>query len=397
MKTIETDYCIIGAGVVGLAIARELSLKKKKKIIVCEKEALAGCHASGRNSGVLHAGIYYSTGSMKAHTCVEGNRLMKSFCRSKGVKVNETGKVIVAKNEAQLPTLHLLYERARNNGVQVQLINVKQLAAIEPCAKTYNEALFSPQTAVVDPKAVMQALYEDCAQRGVTVLFNTPFFCFDDSATVIAGQYAIQFEKLINCAGAYSDIIAHSRGLARHLTLIPFKGIYAKLKKTSRLKINGNIYPVPDVRNPFLGVHFTANPHGDVYIGPTAMPVFGREHYGLLKGLGTESASIFFKDAVLFFTNKNFRTVALEEPKKYIPYFFYKDAKELVQNLLFSDIEPTIKSGIRPQLVDWSKKELVMDFSVFADANTVHVLNAVSPAFTASMAFAKLIVDKYCI
>lgn len=397
MKTIETEYCIIGAGVVGLAVARELSLQKKKKIVVCEKEEHAGLHASGRNSGVLHAGIYYTAGSLKASTCIEGNRLMKSFCRAKGIPVKESGKVIVAKNEHQLPALHILEQRAKNNGVEVELINTKQLADIEPCAKTYKEALYSPQTAVVDPKVVMHALYEDCVEREVNVLFNTPFNRFEDDNTIVAGTYTIHFDKLINCAGAYSDTIAHSRGIAKKLLLIPFKGIYAKLKKTSRLTINGNIYPVPDVRNPFLGVHFTANPYGDVYVGPTAMPVFGREHYGVLRGLGHESFSILHKDAVLFFTNKSFRSVALDEPKKYIPYFFYKDAKELVHELSPKDIEKTTKAGIRPQLVDWAKKELVMDFCIYNDDSTVHVLNAISPAFTSSLYFAKIIVDRYCI
>ncbi len=396
MKKIETEYCIIGAGIVGLAVARELSLKKKKKIVVCEKEEHAGLHASGRNSGVLHAGIYYKAGSMKASTCIEGNRLMKSFCKSKGVLVRKTGKVIVARNSKELQTLHMLETRAKNNGVEVKLVNAKQLADIEPCAKTYQEALFSPQTAVVDPKVVMQALYDDCTQKGVHVLFNTPFKRFENENTIIAGDYKIQFSKLINCAGAYSDVIAHHRGLAHNLTLIPFKGIYTKLKKSGALKVNGNIYPVPDIRNPFLGVHFTANPYGDVYIGPTAMPVFGREHYGLLQGLGLESASILLDDAVLLFTNKGFRSVALDEPKKYIRYFFYRDARGLVKELLYNDIEKTTKAGIRPQLIDWTKKELVMDFCIYHDAHTVHVLNAISPAFTSSLYFAKLIVDKYC-
>ena len=396
MNKIETEYCIIGAGIVGLAVARELSLQKKKKIIVCEKEERAGLHASGRNSGVLHAGIYYTAGSMKANTCIEGNRLMKSFCKSKGVLVRETGKVIVAKNRDELQTLHILETRAKNNGVAVKLINSEQLADIEPCAKTYQEALFSPQTAVVDPVMVMQAVYDDCLQRGIKILFNTPFKYFENENTLIAGNYLIRFDKLINCAGAYSDVIAHSRRIAHNLTLIPFKGIYKKLKKSSSLTVKGNIYPVPDVRNPFLGVHFTANPYGIVYIGPTAMPVFGREHYGMLQGLGAESIDILLKDVLLFFKNSSFRSVATSEPKKYIPYFFYRDAKELVKNLSYNDIEKTTKAGIRPQLVDWEKKELVMDFCIYHDAYTVHVLNAISPAFTSSLYFAKIIVDRYC-
>jgi len=161
MKAIKADYCIIGAGVVGLAIARELSLRTKKTIVVCEKEEQAGLHASGRNSGVLHAGIYYTQGSLKANTCIEGNRLMKEFCAEKGVAVKESGKVIVAKNQHEVPTLYELEQRAKNNGVTVELINEKKLEQVEPCARTNTLALFSPHTAVVDPKVVMRALYHD--------------------------------------------------------------------------------------------------------------------------------------------------------------------------------------------------------------------------------------------
>ncbi|HOR92722.1 MAG TPA: L-2-hydroxyglutarate oxidase [Spirochaetota bacterium] len=396
MKAIKVDYCIIGAGVVGLAIARELSLRTKKTIVVCEKEAQAGFHASGRNSGVLHAGIYYTQGSLKANTCIEGNRLMKEFCAEKGVAVKESGKVIVAKNQHEVPTLYELEQRAKNNGVTVELINEKKLEQIEPCARTNTLALFSPHTAVVDPKVVMQALYHDCIQRGITVLLSTPFKQFTSDTSIIAGNHTITYDKLINCAGAHSDTIAHTKALAKHLALIPFKGIYIRLKPDSKPAINGNIYPVPDIRNPFLGVHFTRDPYGNVYIGPTAMPVFGREHYGKLQGLGLESIDILFKDALLFIANKSFRSVALDEPKKYIPYYFYKDAKELVKELSYHDIESAAKIGIRPQLVDWTKKELVMDFCIYRDATTVHVLNAISPAFTSSLYFAKIIVDSYC-
>lgn len=396
MKTIETEYCIIGAGVIGLTVARELSLRGKKKIIVCEKEPAPGMHASGRNSGVLHAGIYYTTGSLKANTCFEGNKLMKAFCRSKGVRVLENGKVIVAKNEEQIETLHLLAQRAKNNGVDAAIINEKRLAVIEPWAKTHKAALHSPHTAVVEPATVMQALHQDCMEKGVMVLCNTPFKGFDGHDRALAGEYIIRFDKLINCAGAHGDTIAHYRTIARHLTLVPFKGIYKKLKSSSNVTVNGNIYPAPDAGNPFLGVHFTAAPGGDVYVGPTAMPVFGREHYGWVDNLSGESIGIGLKDALLFMTNKSFRSVAVNEPKKYIPCFFYDDAKALVRNLRYGDLQKTSKAGIRPQLVDWNKKELVMDFCICNDENTVHVLNAISPAFTSSLYFAKIIVDRFC-
>jgi L-2-hydroxyglutarate oxidase LhgO len=179
--------------------------------------------------------------------------------------------------------------------------------------------------------------------------------------------------------------------------MIPFKGLYKRLKQNKSHLVRGNIYPVPDVRNPFLGIHFTRNVRGEVYLGPTAIPAFGRENYGKLEGVDAEGIEILYRDAVLFLVNPKFRDVALREPKKYLSQYFFASAAQLVKRLVPADIEPAEKVGIRAQLVDWNNKELVMDFLVLREGNTTHILNPVSPAFTSSMDLAQKVVREYIV
>jgi L-2-hydroxyglutarate oxidase LhgO len=200
---------------------------------------------------------------------------------------------------------------------------------------------------------------------------------------------------LVNAAGAHCDVVARRFGLGAQYRLIPFKGLYRKLRAGARLRVNGNIYPVPDPRNPFLGVHFTRSVHGDVYLGPTAIPAFGRENYGIVRGLDRDGFRIAWEDLVLFVRNAGFRTVALSEPRKYLPAFLHRDAARLVTGFDPAEVEPADKVGIRPQLVDWRTKELVMDFVVQREGAAVHVLNPISPAFTSSMELARQIVAEH--
>ena len=387
---------ICGAGIVGLTLARELVRKGHKSIAVIEKEDRAGTHASGRNSGVLHAGIYYSSDTFKARFCAQGNAAMKEFCRKKNLALLENGKVIVAKNPGEVPTVVELHRRAVANGAIAKLITEKEMASIEPEAKTCETALHSPGTAVVDPKQVVAAMVEDLASTGkVEFFFDTRVIGLGSGRAVDTGRGKFAFELFINAAGAYSDIIAHSHGVGAEYRLLPFKGTYKKIVPARAGMVKGNIYPVPNIKNPFLGVHFTKNTKGELYLGPTAIPAFARENYGLLAGLNGEFPGILYRDAMLFLLNPQFRSLAFEEPKKYISRYFYRSAKELVRRLEPADIEHAEKVGIRPQLVDWKKKQLVMDFMVVRKENCVHVLNSVSPAFTCSMPFAEHVVREY--
>lgn len=377
-------------------MARELLARGHKDILIIDKEDEVAKHASGRNSGVLHAGIYYAPGSLRAQSCLSGNFKMKAYCKEKGLPLLETGKVIVAKNESEISTLHELYARATANGAKVELIDEERLSQIEPNAKTCKEALFSHYTAVVDPRAVMKSLYNDLLQSGkVTFMLGTSFITARKNNIIVTDKGEISCGLFINAAGAYSDQVARPFGFGEGYQLIPFKGIYKKLKKNKADIIKGSIYPVPNIKNPFLGIHFTRSATGDVYLGPTAIPAFGRENYGILAGLDSEAFSIILRDAVLFMKNQKFRSIAFEEPRKYFFKCFFNDAKELVKELNPDDIESTPKVGIRPQLVDIKRNELVMDFLIESDNKSVHVLNAISPAFTGSMFFAEMIVDKY--
>ena len=212
------------------------------------------------------------------------------------------------------------------------------------------------------------------------------------SSTAITSKGEIDFKRLINAAGAHCDKVARLFGVGDKYRLIPFKGVYRQLSKDAPFTVNSSIYPVPDIRNPFLGVHFTRSVHGQVYLGPTAIPAFGRENYGILAGIDGEGVGIALADTVLFLANTQFRSLAFTEPQKYIPSCFYRDAARLVKELDPAHVQQSAKVGIRPQLVDWETKQLVMDFMVAADGPTLHLLNPISPAFTSSMDLAQGIV-----
>lgn len=392
----ETEYLIVGAGIIGLTIARELIAKGADRVVIIEKEPGLGLHASGRNSGVLHAGIYYPPETLKAQLCLKGNLLMQAYCEERGLPLKKTGKVIVTRTEDELPVLQDLYHRSVKNGAKVELIDEATLATIEPNAKTCGQALYSHYTAVVDNKSILQSLHDELVQtRRVKFAFNHAFVRLSDDNIVETSQTHFKFKKFINAAGAHADTVAHAFDIGKEYCLIPFKGIYQKLVKEQSHLVNGNIYPVPNLHNPFLGVHFTKNIQGDVYVGPTAIPALGRENYGILSGIDKECVSILWNEFKLFFTNSGFRSVALQEPKKYMSRYFYQDAKKLVKQLQPEWLTRATKVGIRPQLVNLKEKKLMMDFLVVNENHSLHVLNAISPAFTSSFAFAKYVTELY--
>ncbi|MEW6259337.1 MAG: L-2-hydroxyglutarate oxidase [Thermodesulfobacteriota bacterium] len=395
MNDEHTGLVIVGAGIIGLTAARELIRRGFDSIVIIDKEPELGRHASGRNSGVLHAGIYYAPDSLKARSCLNGNRLMKAYCREKGLPLLETGKVVVARSEAELDTLQILYARALANGARVRLLSETELARIEPNARTCRTALLSLDTAVVDPKRILIRLRNDLEETGkVRFRFRTKFLGVEGDQRIRTSNGMISYDRLINTAGSGCELVAQAFGLAFDYRMVPFKGIYYKMIPEKAHLVNGSIYPVPDIRNPFLGVHFTRNVHGDVYVGPTAIPAFGRENYGMVSGIDAEAPRILLTDAALLFTNPKFRSVALTEPRKYFLPWFYRDAAALVHSLDPEDLMPSPKVGIRPQLVNWKTRELVMDFMMVRDRNTLHVLNPISPAFTSSMDLAKTIADR---
>ena len=395
MKQNQCQFLIVGAGITGLTIARELIQRGIGDIVILEKENTLGQHASGRNSGVLHAGMYYTPDTLKAKYCVDGNRLMKEFCRQKKLTLHETGKVILATGPSQLEALYELKRRADLCGARASIIDNKKLHELEPYAADSDEALHSPDTAVIKPTEVLRALEAELVASGkVTVYYGTTFHNRAGDNRAETSRGTIEFEKLLNAAGAYADRIAHQFGLAKEYRILPFKGTYKQIAQDRSFLVRSNIYPVPDLRTTFLGVHFTRSADGEVLVGPTAMPAFGRENYGILSGFDRESVSILLRDAVLLFTNPAFRQVALTEPRKYLKRFVYKEARKLMPELKPRDITESTHVGVRPQLIHWPSKQLVMDFIVLNEADSLHILNPISPAFTTSLAFAKDMADK---
>ena len=396
--TEQSDYLIIGAGIIGLAIARELrSRYSQASITILEKEPDVAYHSSGRNSGVLHAGFYYSADSLKAKFTRDGNFAMKDFCREKGLKLNECQKVVVAKDESELEPLYELDRRGKRNGVDVKIITEGELKEIDPNARTFKFALYSPNTATVDPTELNKAVRDELLASGVKIVFNQGYKRKIDGKTVeTTGGLTFTAKKLINTAGLYADKIARDFGYSRHYTIIPFKGIYLKYTKKDK-PIKTNIYPVPNLKNPFLGVHYTITVDGTIKIGPTSIPAFWRENYkGMDNFNAGELGNILGWESRLFLSNAfGFRGLAFDEMKKYNKSYFVDLATSMVHSIDKSGFTEWSKPGIRAQLLNTDTLELVMDFVVEGDDTTVHVLNAVSPAFTCSFPFAKWVVDNY--
>ncbi|MBF0511085.1 MAG: FAD-dependent oxidoreductase, partial [Candidatus Omnitrophica bacterium] len=277
------DFIIIGSGIIGLSMAKALKDRQANaSILVIEKEKASAQHASGRNSGVLHSGFYYTADSLKARFTVEGNKAMKAYVQSKGLKINSCGKLVVAQNESELEQLNELLKRGQRNGSNVQLIDEGAVFNIAPNVRTFKRALHAPDTASIDPQEVCAAIEGDLQKLGVEFSCNTKYL--GHSGQVIhTTQGDFEGNKIINCAGLYADHVAQDFGYGRKYTMIPFKGLYLKYTK-NKTDININVYPVPNLRNPFLGVHYTKTVHGDIKIGPTAIPAFWRENYDLREG-----------------------------------------------------------------------------------------------------------------
>jgi L-2-hydroxyglutarate oxidase len=396
----NADYLIIGAGIIGLAIARELRSRfPNAEILVIDKEPDVAYHGSGRNSGVLHSGFYYSADSLKAKFTHDGNEQLKEYCKAKNLKLNECKKVVVAQDETELKALYELERRGKRNGVEVKIITAEELAVIEPNAKTYKYALYSPNTATVDPVEVNMSVKNDLRAAGVKFLFSDGYKKKVDAHTILTKtNQQIRAMKIINAAGLYADKIARDFNFSKNYTIIPFKGIY--LKYTLKDKpIHTNIYPVPNLKNPFLGVHYTVTVDNIIKIGPTSIPAFWRENYkGLANFKPGELFTILGWEARLFLTNAfGFRSLAFDEIKKYNKRYFTGLATKMVNSIDASGFTEWSKPGIRAQLLNKKTLELVMDFVVEGDEHTIHVLNAVSPAFTCSFPFAKWVVENYVI
>ena len=392
------DFAIIGGGIVGLTIADSLLKKNKQaKIAIFEKEDKLALHSSGRNSGVLHAGFYYTADSLKAKFTRDGNFAMKKFCVDNKLKINYSKKVVVAKNKEEDSTIYELYNRGIKNNVDVKIIDKNELKKIDNNVKTYDVSLYSPNTATVDPIEICKKLEFNLSKKGVFFFKKTPFISRKGSKSFLSSNGRLfYYEKLINCAGLYADKIAKQFGYSKRMSIVPFKGIYLKYTG-NKPPVKVNVYPVPNLKNPFLGVHYTVTVNNEVKIGPTSIPAFWRENYTGFKNFKlNELIKILFVEGELFLKNSfGFRNLAIQEIKKYNRKHFVNLASSMVYDFDAQGFNKWIRPGIRAQLLDHDSNELVMDFVVQGDNETTHVLNAVSPAWTCSFPFADFIVNKY--
>lgn len=389
------DYLIVGGGIIGLAIARELNNRSPDDSIgILEKEADVAYHSSGRNSGVLHAGFYYTENSLKAKFTRDGNQELTKYCDENGLKINKCGKLVVATDEEEYQGLIELKKRAEKNGVELQWVSGLEMQLIDPNVKTYKKALYSPTTSSVDPIEVCRAIKAEIIKKGVKIICKTAYQGHSGNK-ILTNHGTFTCKYLINAAGLYADQIAKDYQYGEKYTIIPFKGIYLKYEK-NRTDIATNIYPVPNLANPFLGVHFTKTVDHSIKIGPTAIPAFWRENYRGLKGFKmSEFFSILFYETKLFVMNSfNFRVLAFEEMRKYIKSHFINLSLKMVNNIDQSGFGEFMRPGIRAQLLNKKTLELVQDFVIEGDDQSLHILNAVSPGFTCAFPFARHIVNE---
>ncbi|TGZ65789.1 hypothetical protein CRM22_005696 [Opisthorchis felineus] len=407
------DIGIIGGGILGLATGRELLQRHPKlRLLVLEKEPELGAHQTGHNSGVIHAGIYYAPGSLKAKLCVEGMRRTYEYLDSRNIPYKKCGKLIVAVHERELPTLEDLMHRATINGCpDVALIPGSAIPSIEPHCRGLR-AIHSPHTGIVDWRQVAISYSRDCQKMGgeirtsleVTEIKESSENC-DFPIHIVARStkkgetltMQVQCRHLITCAGLQSDLVAKMTNCPSDPRIIPFRGDFLKLKSEYNHLVKGNIYPVPDPRFPFLGVHFTPRIDGSVLLGPNAVLALKREGYGLTDFNLKEALSILFYPGLQRIAWKYLNVGMSELLRAFITRLQVKKLQQYIPALKPENVERG-PSGVRAQALN-RKGELVEDFVIHSGddafgSRIIHVRNAPSPAATSSLAIARMLVDK---
>lgn len=389
------DYLIVGGGIIGLNLALVAKTRNpESSVVLIEKEPSCGFHASGRNSGVLHAGFYYTSDSLKARFTRDGCKRLTDYCLQRGLQIKQNGKLVVARNEGELRDLDELFLRGEKNGVQLEKISANDARKIEPRARTYERALYSPSTAAIDPSEVVRSFLSDAIELGVQVRTDTEYIGRNGS-DIRTSRGLISAGYVINAAGVYADAIARDFGFAKDYRILPFKGLYL-YQDADAPPVRTAIYPVPNLEQPFLGVHLTVTVGGRVKLGPTATPAFWKEHYrGMANFRLAEMSEVVSREALFFLRDDfAFRRLAIRELQKYSRSHMVRTAGELAEGLKLEHFSQWGRPGIRAQLVNITKNKLVMDFCYEADENSFHVLNSVSPAFTCALPFTEHIFDQ---
>ncbi|MBI2213283.1 MAG: L-2-hydroxyglutarate oxidase [Acidobacteria bacterium] len=389
------DFAIVGGGIVGLATAAELLLRQPSlRLLLLEKEQTWAAHQSGRNSGVIHSGIYYKPGSLKARLGRDGNLSMAAFCREHGIAHEICGKLIVASTEDEIARLDALAERGRANGIEVIRMTPIEAMEVEPNVRCV-AALFVPSTGIADYIAVCERLATVARERGGDLRLGTKLIGIDDAGATkrlrtSAGTFETKF--LIGCAGLHSDRVTRLDGADPGARVVPFRGEYYELVPEKRHLVRGLVYPVPDPRFPFLGVHLTKAVDGSVHAGPNAVLAFAREGYGKLDVNVRDLAGIvgyrgFWKIAARFW-----RDGAAEMARSFSKARFTRSVRAFLPSITDGDLVPA-KPGIRAQVIT-PDGTIVDDFLIVRGAGSLHVCNAPSPAATASLEIARAVCDR---
>ncbi|MER8752949.1 L-2-hydroxyglutarate oxidase [Mesorhizobium sp. M1050] len=391
----EYDYCVVGGGIVGLATATALAQREPSaRIVLLEKEKELAAHQTGHNSGVIHAGVYYQPGSLKAKLCREGAEATKAFCKVKGIAFETCGKLLVATNNRELQRMEALEERARLNDIAFERLGGHALKAAEPNILGL-EALRVPATGIVDYRLICAAMAADLQERGIEIRLNKAVTLVKEEnrhVTVLAGRDKLRARRLVACAGLQSDRIARVAGLDIQHRIVPFRGEYFVLPESRSAIVKHLIYPIPDPDLPFLGIHLTRMIDGRVTVGPNAVLGFAREGYEKASfSLGDLTSMAAFpgfwrvigrnwRSGLREFSNSFSRARYLEECRKYCPELTVADLR-------------TPAAGIRAQAV-LRDGTLVHDFLFVESERMLHVCNAPSPAATSAIPIGAMIVDR---
>ena len=394
-------FVIIGSGIIGLSVAKVLIDKKvclPSKILVIDKYSIPSKGTSQRNSGVLHAGLYYKTGSLKAKLSIEGSSKLKHWCKTNNIEIMECGKLLVPFKEEDYLNLEKINKNAIENGCDVRIINYEEAHNIQPGLIKKRKYLWSPKTSVFSPEMIIQKLFNSLKELGVEFLKKS-VICDDSNKKqlILYDNSKIDYLQYINCAGP--GALSLSKTITDkfdHLTILPFLGQYVVQK--SGINIKTNLYPVPDPELPFLGIHLTPRINKPTLIGPNAIPIFQKDIQGYdisdIRGIPT----IFVNNMIFFLSNNcNYRKHALSELSFSLKNKFYKKSIRYLSSLYSKNFKIKMDNstyGIRPQIINRNTHTFVNDFIYEKIEGNIHIVNAVSPAFTSCFSLAEYIVDK---
>jgi L-2-hydroxyglutarate oxidase len=383
----RVDLVVVGGGIVGLATARALLRDRPGlDLVLLEREDTVAAHQSGHNSGVIHSGLYYKPGSQKALLCTSGRTEMEEYCTAAGIPWERCGKVVVASEPDEVAALAALAERGRANGLAIEELSAAGLAEHEPHAVGL-ASIFVPATGVVDYKVVCRRLADEVVELGGRILTGVGVTSAIDTGggVVVRSDAGLWWaDRVVTCAGAWSDVVTEAGGEKPHARILPFRGEYLELRPDAAHLVNHLIYPVPDPRFPFLGVHFTRGIDGVVHAGPNAVPAFGRDAYSWKRFRAKDTARFVARPSTWRLAAKHWRTGTDEIVRSLLPSRMVAALQRLVPDVTAEDLVPA-GSGVRAQAIN-PDGTLLDDFELVRRGRCVHVVNAPSPAATASLA-----------